>query len=65
MVAVVDFVGEFFFSFRVTWVHPSSLLGWSPVSGFLLWLVCGLVVVVVAVATGAAVVVDDVGLVVF
>ena len=33
VVTVVDFVGEFFFSFRVAWVRPSSLLGWSPVSG--------------------------------
>ena len=60
MVAVVDFVGEFFFPFRVTWVHPSSLLGGSPVSGFVLWLVW-LVGIVVLVTTAAAVaVVDDV-----
>ena len=32
---VVFFVGEFFLSLRVTWVHPSPLLGWSPVSRFL------------------------------
>ena len=33
---VVSFIGEFFLLLQVTWVHLSSLLGWSPVSGFLL-----------------------------
>ena len=43
-----DFDGDFFF-FPFTWVHPSSLLGWSLVSGFGSVSVVFVVVVVVAV----------------
>ena len=33
---VVSIIGEFLLPLWFTWVHSSSLLGWSPVSRFLL-----------------------------
>ena len=51
--AVGDLTGDFllFFLLRVTWVHPSSLSGWSAVSG------SALIATVVASATMVFVVV--------
>ena len=50
-----DFNGVFFF-LPFTWVHPSSLLGWSPVSGFGSSVVFVAIVAVVAVVVIAFVV---------
>ena len=63
-VVVAGLVGDFFPLFLVTWVHLSSLLGWSSVSG----LFCGLAAIeAVAIAAnfGNVVVDDAVFLVVF
>ena len=59
--AFVVFEGDFSFFSLVTWVHhSSSLSGWSPVSGFGLPLVGGIIFVVVA-TVGVVVVVVAVG----
>ena len=41
VVAVDDLIGDFILflpPLQITWVHPSSLLGWFSVSGFVLLL---------------------------
>ena len=50
VVAIGDLIGDFLLlpPLQVTWVHPSSLLGWSPVSVFVLLLLFFSVIVVVA-----------------
>ena len=72
LVLVFVFLRGTFLPPRVTWVHPSSLLGWSLVSGF--GYSSGGIIIVVAVAAVVVVVVvvdvdgndvDDFGLVVF
>ena len=62
VIVVVGFVGDDFFLFPFTWVHPSSFLGWTPVSGFEFVDVVAVVVVVVVVVL--AFMVSDVVLVI-
>ena len=63
--AIGDLTGDFywvFFPLRVTWVHLTSLLGWSPVSGYgLITTVVASAAVIVYVVIVVVVVVESLG----
>ena len=62
VIVVVGLVGDDFFLFLFTRVHPSSFSGWTPVSGFEFFVAVAVVVVIVVVVV--AFTVSDVVLVI-